>query len=243
MAPVFPPGVNALMRWSIVGGAVAVLAVAGLASALYWSPMVTDENVAKSQPVPFSHQRHVSSNGLDCRYCHTTVETSSFAGIPPTETCMTCHSVILNDQAMFKPVLESWETGKSIEWTRLNDMPDFVYFNHSIHVNKGIGCNHCHSNGTAKIEEMRLTVKAQSFHMSWCLDCHKDPSQFIRPKSEVFNMAWEPGSDDAKKSYTAMDKALGLEEGTTGQHELGAKLVKEYNVEVEQLTNCSICHR
>ena len=235
MAPVFPPGVNSLMRWSIVGVVVTVFAVVSLASALYWSPLVTDVNVAKSQPVPFSHQRHVSANGLDCRYCHTTVETSSFAGIPPTETCMTCHSVILNDQEMFKPVVDSWETGKPIQWTRLNDMPDFVYFNHSIHVNQGIGCNQCHSNETAKIEEMRLTVKAQTFHMSWCLDCHKDPAQYIRPKSEVFNMAWEPGSKDAKISYEAF--------GVANQEELGAQLVKEYNVEVEQLTNCSICHR
>ena len=122
-----------------------------------------------------------------------------------------------------------------MEWTRLNDVPDFVYFNHSIHIDKGIGCNHCHSNETAKIEDMRLTVKAQTFHMSWCLDCHKDPSQYIRPKDEVFNMDWEPDSVDAKNSYEAF--------GVANQEELGAKLVKDYNVEVEQLTNCSICHR
>ncbi|MFP6616119.1 MAG: cytochrome c3 family protein, partial [Candidatus Hydrogenedentota bacterium] len=153
MAPVFPPGANALVRWSIVGGALLVVAVASLASALYYSPVVTNVNIAKEQPIPFSHQRHVSGNGIDCRYCHTTVETSNFAGIPPTETCMTCHSQILTDQPMFAPILESWQTGKSMEWTRLNDLPDFVYFNHSIHISKGIGCNHCHSNGVAKIEE------------------------------------------------------------------------------------------
>jgi len=235
VAPVFPPGANALVRWSIVGGALLVVAVASLASALYYSPVVTNVNIAKEQPIPFSHQRHVSGNGIDCRYCHTTVETSNFAGIPPTETCMTCHSQILTDQPMFAPILESWQTGKSMEWTRLNDLPDFVYFNHSIHISKGIGCNHCHSNGVAKIEEMRLTVKAQSFRMTWCLDCHKDPAQFIRPKEEVFNMSWKPGSRDAKSTLEKM--------GFDNQHELGEHLIKDYNVEVEQMTNCSICHR
>jgi cytochrome c peroxidase len=117
----------------------------------------------------------------------------------------------------------------------LNDLPDFVYFNHSIHISKGIGCNHCHSNGVAKIEEMRLTVKAQSFRMTWCLDCHKDPAQFIRPKEEVFNMSWKPGSRDAKSTLEKM--------GFDNQHELGEHLIKDYNVEVEQMTNCSICHR
>jgi hypothetical protein len=235
VAPVFPPGANALVRWSMLGGGALAFAVVSMASALYWSPVTTNVNVAKEQPVPFSHQRHVQGNGLDCRYCHTTVETSSFAGIPPTETCMTCHSQILTDQPMFAPILKSWQTGKSMEWTRLNDMPDFVYFDHSIHINKGIGCNHCHSNETAKIEEMPLTVKAQSFRMSWCLDCHKDPSKYIRPKSEVFNMAWEPGSRDAKSTLEQF--------GFDSQHELGEHLVEDYNVEVEQLTNCSICHR
>lgn len=218
-----------------MGGPVLALIVAGLASALYYSPVVTNVNIAKEQPVPFSHQRHVQGNGLDCRYCHTTVETSNFAGIPPTETCMTCHSQILTDQPMFAPILESWQTGKSMEWTRLNDMPDFVYFDHSIHIDRGIGCNHCHSNDDIGIEEMRLTVKAQSFRMTWCMDCHKDPAQFIRPKEEVFNMAWEPGSADAKSTLEALNFA--------SQRELGEHLIEEYNVEVEQLTNCSICHR
>ncbi|MFP6581855.1 MAG: cytochrome c3 family protein [Candidatus Hydrogenedentota bacterium] len=235
MAPVFPPGANQLVRWSIVGGPVLALIVAGLASALYYSPVVTNVNIAKDQPIPFSHQRHVSGNGLDCRYCHTTVETSNFAGIPPTETCMTCHSQILTDQPMFAPILESWQTGKSMEWTRLNDLPDFVYFDHSIHINRGIGCNHCHSNDAIGIEEMRLTVKAQSFRMSWCMDCHKDPAQYIRPRDEVFNMAWEPGSADAKSTLEALKFA--------SQRELGEHLIEEYNVEVEQMTNCSICHR
>jgi hypothetical protein len=234
---VFPPGANWLVKWSLVGGVTTVILVVGVASALYWSPVVTRVNVVKEQPIPFSHQRHVQGNGLDCRYCHTNVETGNFAGIPATETCMTCHSQILTDQEMFQPLHDSWNTGKSIEWVRLNDLPDFVYFDHSIHINKGIGCNHCHSNKTHKIEEMRLTAKAQRFNMSWCLDCHKDPAKFIRPKSEVFNMAWN--IRDAKSDTVKQIHNHGFE----NQKDLGEQLVKDYNVEVEQLTNCSICHR
>jgi Cytochrome c7 and related cytochrome c len=237
VAQLFPPGANWVVKWSMLGGALATVIVVGVASGLYWSPIVTDVNLAKDQPIPFSHHRHVTGNGIDCRYCHTTVETSSFAGIPPTETCMTCHSQILTDQPMFEPIMESWKSGESMEWTRLNDLPDFVYFDHSIHINKGIGCNHCHSNEGARIEQMRLTVKAQSLHMSWCLDCHKDPSKYIRPKSEVFNMAWNIRDD--KSETLEKIKELGFDD----QHAMGHQLIKEYNVEVEQLTNCSICHR
>ena len=235
MAPVFPPGANEAVRWSMLGGVVLGGLVVAMTTLIYWSPVVTGVNIAKEQPVPFSHQRHVQANGLDCRYCHTTVENSNFAGIPATETCMTCHSQILTDQPMFAPVIESWQNDEPMEWTRINDLPDFVYFDHSIHINRGIGCNHCHSNESIGIEEMRLTAKAQTFHMSWCLDCHKDPAQYIRPKDQVFNMAWEPGSVAAKATYDA--------EGVDGQRELGEFLVEKYNVEVGQLTNCSICHR
>jgi hypothetical protein len=196
----------------MAGGAVLALVVTGLASALYWSPVVTNVNIAKEQPIPFSHQRHVQGNGIDCRYCHTTVETSNFAGIPPTETCMTCHSQILTDQPMFEPIMESWKTGKSMEWTRLNDLPDFVYF-------------------------------AQTFHMSWCISCHKDPAKQIRPKDQVFNMDWEPGTRPTTLKIRNMLVGDDGEAIYHSQRELGDALVKEYNVEVEQLTNCSICHR
>lgn len=237
MGQLFPPGADWIVKWSMLGGAVTAVILVGVSSGLYWSPIVTDVNVAKDQPIPFSHHRHVTGNDIDCRYCHTTVETSNFAGIPTTETCMTCHSQILADQPMLEPIFESWSTGKPMEWTRLNDMPDFVYFDHSIHINKGIGCNHCHSNDQSRIEEMRLTVKAQTHHMSWCLECHKDPSKFIRPQSEVFNMAWNI-RDDKSKTLSKIQE-LGFDD----QHALGNHLVKEYKIEVEQLTNCSICHR
>ncbi len=218
MAQVFPPGANWLAKWSILFAILGVTLVVGVASAVYWSPVVTQVGVHKKQPVPFSHQRHVQGNGLDCRYCHTSVETSPFAGIPATETCMTCHSQVLAGQEMFNPVKESWDSGQPMEWTRVNDLPDFVYFNHSIHVNKGVGCSTCHG----RVDEMRLTYKAETLHMGWCLRCHEAPEKFIRPKDQVFNMAWEPPSD---------------------QLEQGRKLVQEYNVEVGQLLNCSICHR
>jgi hypothetical protein len=220
MAQVFPPGANWLVKWTGLGAGVGVALVVGVAWAVYWGPTVTQKNRFRPQPIPFSHQRHVGGNGLDCRYCHTTVETSSFAGIPPTETCMTCHSQILTDQPMFAKVHESWDNGTPMEWTRVNDVPDFVYFNHSVHVNKGIGCSECHG----PIHTMRLTYKAESLHMSWCLRCHKEPERFIRPKEFVFDTAYEHPPHDE-------------------QMELGRRLVEEYNVEKGQLLNCSICHR
>lgn len=218
MAQLFPPGANWIARWGIVtvfgGGAV----VAAVASAVYWSSTLTQVRVNRNQDIPFSHQRHVQGNGIDCRYCHSTVETSPFAGIPPTETCMTCHSQIFVGQSILKPVHDSWRDQTPMEWVRVNDLPDFVYFNHSIHINKGIGCTECHG----RVDEMRLTYKAESFHMSWCLKCHKAPQKFIRPREEVFNMKWKRPSN---------------------QIEMGLDLVDEYNVEVGQLINCSICHR
>ncbi len=218
MAQVFPPGANWLVKWSVLGLVVTATLVVSVAAAVYWGPTVTRVNQNRPQPIPFNHQRHVQGNGIDCRYCHTSVEESGFAGIPPTETCMTCHSQILGNEEMFAPLRESWTEQKPLEWVRVNDLPDFVYFNHSIHVNKGIGCNECHG----QVDEMRLTYKAETLHMRWCLECHTEPEKFIRPRSEVFNMAWKPEGDRV---------------------ELGRKLVEEYNIEVEQLTNCSICHR
>lgn len=220
MAQVFPPGANWLVKWSGLGIAIGLTLVVGVAWAVYWGPVVTQENAFRPQPIPFSHQRHVQGNGLDCRYCHTTVETSSFAGIPPTETCMTCHSQILTDQTMFNRVHESWDNGTPMEWTRVNDLPDFVYFNHSIHVNKGVGCSECHG----PVHEMRLTYKAESLHMGWCLQCHRDPERFLRPLDEVFNTAYE---------HPPIAEQLAL----------GSKLVGEYNIQKGQLANCSVCHR
>lgn len=218
MAQVFHRSANVLARASIVGGGVVAIAIVLIASALYRSPVVTQVGIHKEQPIPFSHQRHVGGNGIDCRYCHTTVEKSGVANIPPTETCMTCHSQILADSPMLQPVHESWKSGKPIEWTRVYDLPDFVYFDHSIHVAKGMGCTTCHG----QIQEMPLTAKAETLHMAWCLECHRAPEKFIRPKDKVFDVDWKAPLD---------------------QIEMGKALVEEYNVNVSQLTNCSICHR
>lgn len=218
MAQVFPPGSNWLAKWSIFGGAGAVVLFTAVASAVYWGPFTTRVNMYRPQPIPFSHQRHVQGNGIDCRYCHTTVENSSFAGIPATETCMTCHSQVLQDQPMIQIIHESWRNEVPLEWARVNDVPDFVYFNHSIHINQGVGCNYCHG----PVDEMPLTYKAETLHMAWCIECHRAPEKFIRPREEVFNMDWEPGPN---------------------QEELGRQLVEEYNIQVGQLMNCSICHR
>lgn len=218
MSQVFPRGANWLVKWTVLGGASALLLFTAVASALYWSPLVTRINIFRGQPIPFSHARHVAGNGIDCRYCHTTVETGPFAGIPPTETCMTCHSQIFFDQPILETARASWETGTPMEWVRVNDLPDFVYFNHSIHVTQGVGCTTCHG----AVDAMPLTYKAETLRMSWCLDCHKSPEKFIRPREEVFNADWEPPPD---------------------QREAARNLVTQYGIEVDQLTNCSVCHR
>jgi hypothetical protein len=216
MAQIFHRSTNTLSRLSIYGS---VFILAALSYALYGvskSPYVTDVNVARPQPVPFSHKHHVGELGLDCRYCHTSVEQSSFAGLPPTATCMTCHSQIWANSPMLEPVRASYRDDQSLAWTRVNALPDFVYFNHSIHVNKGIGCTTCHG----PIAQMPLTWSANTLQMSWCLDCHRQPENYVRPRESVFDPNYQPPAD---------------------QLALGRRLVKEYKI--QSLTNCTTCHR
>jgi hypothetical protein len=219
MARVFHPLFNTIAKAGIfalvfiIGGGVWV------ASTIERSPYVTDAGVFREQPVPFSHEHHVRGLGLDCRYCHTSVEDSSFAGIPPTKTCMTCHTKIWTNAPILEPVRESWRTNTPIHWQRVNNLPDFVYFNHSIHVAKGIGCSTCHG----RVDEMPLTFQAASLQMEWCLTCHRNPERFMRPRSQVFNMAWEPPAN---------------------QEQAGMQLAHRYNILPKQLMqNCSLCHR
>lgn len=220
MAQIFPSSMNTVARASIIGG-VLLLGVFGAgAMAFYRSPFVTRVGMARDQTVPFSHKHHVAAMGIDCRFCHTSVEDNAFAGIPPTETCMTCHSQVWTEAPMLEPVRQSWATGEPLEWVRVNDLPDFVFFNHSIHVNKGIGCVTCHG----QVDQMPLTSKGQTLHMQWCLECHRAPEKFIRPKDEVFNMNWRPSREES-------------------QLEMGKRLVEEYDINKEQLSNCSVCHR
>ncbi|HVS01193.1 MAG TPA: cytochrome c3 family protein [Thermoanaerobaculia bacterium] len=216
MSQIFHPSTNTISRVSIFGAIFFVAFGVWLAAALDRSAPVTRENVVFEQPIKFSHDHHVGEVGIDCRYCHTSVETSSFAGIPPTTTCMNCHSQLFADAPMLEPVLESFRSGKPLSWTRVYDLPDFVYFDHSIHVAKGIGCTTCHG----EIDAMPLTTKAVSLKMEWCLACHRDPARFVRPRSEVFNVAWNPA---------------------TLSRQQRAALVQEYGIQSK--TSCSICHR
>jgi hypothetical protein len=180
------------------------------------SPYETRQNVPREQPVPFRHEPHAGGLGLDCRYCHQTVETSAFAGIPATKVCMNCHSEMWAVAPALEPVRESYRTGKSIQWTRVHDLPQFVYFNHSVHVHEGIGCSECHG----RVDRMPLTWQAQPLTMGWCLDCHRNPELHVRPRDQVFNMDYSAPTDQAA---------------------LGRKLVNEYHI--RSLTTCSTCHR
>ena len=232
MAQIFHRSANTVARLSII--AVVVLVSIGLWAALeiQRSPYATWMGVAQAQPVPFSHQHHNAGDGIDCRYCHTSVEKSSFAGIPPTKTCMNCHSQIWTNAPMLEPVRESWRTGKSLVWTRVNYLPDYVYFNHSIHVNKGVGCASCHG----PVNKMPLMYEANSMRMEWCLNCHRAPEKFLRPREEVVNMDYTGPSED---NQIPVDGTLYKD-----QIALGNALKHKYNVRsVEAITSCSTCHR
>jgi Cytochrome c7 and related cytochrome c len=216
MSQIFHRSTNTIARVSIFGAAFIVAGLLGLFDEVNRSPWVTGARVARDQPIQFSHERHVAGNGIDCRYCHTSVEESSFAGIPPTKTCMNCHSEIFSDSPYLEPVRQSFRSDRSIEWTRVHDLPDFVYFNHSIHVNKGVGCTTCHG----QVDRMPLMWQEKSLQMEWCLDCHRSPEQYVRPRRAVFSV-----------DYAA----------PANQLEIGRRLVAEYNI--QKLTSCSTCHR
>jgi hypothetical protein len=218
MAQIFPRSANWASKASILVGLIIVGTLLGYILNINRTYYVSQVNIPRDQPVPFSHKHHVTGMGLDCRYCHSTVEETAFAGIPPTETCMTCHSQIWTEAPILEPVRASFRDNKALEWTRVHDLPDFVFFNHSIHVNKGVGCQTCHG----QVDQMPLMWKENSLNMEWCLECHRAPEKFIRPREEVFNMAWKAPDD---------------------QEALGRQLVEEYQIKKVQLTDCSICHR
>jgi hypothetical protein len=192
MAQVFDRTSNALARASLVITGLIVIALGVALDQLQRSPWVTRQGQRADQPIPFSHKHHVEGLGLQCQYCHTSVEKSSYAGIPPTKTCINCHSQIWTNAELLEPVRTSWATGASIQWIRVHDLPDFVYFNHEIHVNKGIGCASCHG----RVDEMPLMYEQNSLQMEWCLNCHRNPAVNLRPTSEIYNMAWDGPSTD-----------------------------------------------
>jgi len=216
VSQLFRPGANTFAKASVLAGLGVALGLGGILNNIERTSYVTDVNVPRAQPVMFTHKHHVSGVGMDCRYCHTSVEFSSSAGIPPTETCMGCHSQIWSEAPILEPVRESWRSGRSIQWNRVHDLPGYVYFNHSIHVTKGMGCQTCHG----RVDLMPMVWKENTLLMEWCLDCHRAPEKYIRPKDQVFNMEYMPPGDQAA---------------------LGAKLVAEYKV--RKLTDCSVCHR
>ena len=218
MAQIFHPSTNTISKATIFGAVFILAAVIWIAGVYVRSSYVTQVDVPVDQPVPFSHAHHVGGLGIDCRYCHTSVESSSFAGIPPTYTCMSCHSQIWNDSPTLKPVRDSLANNTPIQWNRVYNLPDFVYFNHSIHVDKGVACVTCHG----RVDQMPLMWKAQTLQMEWCLGCHREPEKYIRPREHVFEMDWQPTED---------------------QVTMGRRLLQEYHIlSVAQLTSCSTCH-
>jgi len=218
MAQVFPRSTNVISRVSIFGAVFFALGLLAVVYTIFRSPYVTRVAVVRDQPVPFSHQHHVQGLGIDCRYCHTSVETSGFAGIPPTETCMSCHSQIWSESPMLEPVRASMRTNEPIRWNRVHELPDYAYFNHAIHVQKGIGCSSCHG----RVDLMPLTWKDQPLTMEWCLGCHREPEAQIRPREEVFNMSWTPPAN---------------------QLAMGKDALVKNHIPVDRLTHCYTCHR
>ncbi len=219
MSQIFNRQANIYSRLSILAVVGFAAILGGVVGLLNVSGYNTGQDVFVEQPIQFSHAHHVGGEGFDCRYCHTSVEESAFANIPSTKTCMNCHSQIWANAPILEPVRASFRDNKPLHWTRVHDLPDFVYFNHSIHVKKGVGCATCHG----RVDQMPLVYQKATLQMSWCLDCHRNPEKYVRPRDQVFNMAWERPTDDP---------------------DLGTRLVKEYKIaDAQQLTNCSTCHR
>lgn len=217
MAQLFDQTADTYLRLSLLA---IFLSLVGLAVVVgtYGEPRyVTAVGWAPDQPVPFSHAHHVDGLGLDCRYCHDTVTRSSSAGFPPTHTCMSCHSQVWTQAEALEPVRRSYEQGEPIRWRRVYDLPEFVFFKHNVHVSAGVGCETCHG----RVDQMPLTRQATSLQMEWCLGCHRQPDKFIRPRQEVFTMGWQPPKD---------------------RQALGRRLVDEYGIDTEILTDCSVCH-
>ena len=217
MPQLFPPSVDLYAKLFALG--VGLLLVGGTYSfyLLNRSPYWTNVGVTLNQPVPFSHQHHAGELGIDCRFCHTSVATSSYAGMPDTQTCMTCHSQVWKDAPILATVRQSYAENKPIRWNTVNEMPGYVYFNHSIHIDKGVGCSSCHG----RVDEMPITWKATDMTMGWCLACHRNPESKLRPDSQVYQMDWTTPKDP----------------------HVGEDLLAARNIQKDHLTDCSACHR
>lgn len=250
MAQIFKPSANTVAAVSLLSVAIGVPTVWLAIAALSRSPANTKVNVPLNQPVPFSHQHHAWELGIDCRYCHTSVEKSPYAGLPPTETCMSCHSQIWTNSPLLEPVRRSYETNTPIKWNLVNKVPQFVHFNHSIHVARGINCNTCHG----PVQYMHITFKGNSFQMAWCLQCHRAPERYVyqdkenpqlEPRQQVFNLYWKfqqkglDGLSERERSiiggaFAGTDKPEDVKEGR--------ELVDRYGIRTAQLSDCAVCH-
>ncbi|MBV9859391.1 MAG: cytochrome C [Alphaproteobacteria bacterium] len=217
MPAILGPRANLAAKFVLCAGAVGAALLLFGPWGLTRTDYATGANFVRPQPVPFSHKHHVSGLGLDCRYCHTSVETAATAGYPPTHVCMTCHSQIWTNAGVLAPVRNSLASGVPLRWTRVNRLPDYVFFDHSIHVAKGVGCTTCHG----PIGDMPLTWQGASLQMKWCLDCHRDPAPNLRPRDQVFNPDWHRTADTPS----------------------GDALLAEYKIHLTGLTDCSVCHR
>lgn len=223
MAQLFRPGADTLARMVLFAIVLVPIAGVALAYGVRVSPYMTGQNATLEQPVPFSHKHHVGDLGIDCRYCHTGVEKAAYASLPSTQTCMTCHSQVWTNAKLLAPVRESCERKEPIRWNRVHRLAQYVYFDHSIHVAKGVGCSECHG----AVHEMSLMRQATPMTMGWCLDCHRNPGPRLRPESAVYDTAWTPRDDPAgpdpvrrARFYTA-----------------------HYKIDASHLTDCSVCHR
>jgi hypothetical protein len=236
---IFHRSTNTIAKVSIFGGVFIIAASLWVLAEINRSAYNTGQFINVQQPVQFSHKHHAGDDGIDCRYCHTSVETSNTAGIPPTKTCMNCHSQIYADSPYLEIVRTSFKENKPLEWTRVHDLPDYVYFNHSIHVNKGVGCASCHG----RVDQMPIVYEAASLQMEWCLACHRQPERYLRPKDKITDMGWnieaDPADDVTADPFNRLAENLAPK-----RKELGLKLKHDYRIRNERvLTSCSTCHR
>lgn len=244
MANIFRPVANIGAKITLICGAILPLGTILTMSQFTRSPYVTKVNIPYEQPVPFSHEHHVTELGIDCRYCHSTVEKSAFVSYPPTHTCMSCHSQVWTNSPLLEPVRESYTKNVPLKWTVLNKVPDFVYFNHSIHINRGVSCNNCHG----PIQAMQIVYKGQAFQMRWCLDCHRNPENYVGPQENVWKLYQDiqRGQQANGEPLTAEEESLknGKQyERNDEEKAKGREWVKKYHIKTEQLTDCSVCHR
>ncbi len=217
MSQLFEKSADTYFRLGILGAFLLLLILWAVSTYACQPGYIKRNGWTSPQPVPFSHKHHVGGLGLDCRYCHTSVTNSANAGFPPTHTCMTCHSQVWTHAPVLEPVRQSYRLNRPLHWKRIYNLPDFVMFRHDVHVANGVGCEDCHG----RIDKQPLTRQAVSLQMHWCLDCHRHPEEYLRPRSEVFTMGWKPPDN---------------------REALGRKLVKKYGIDEEILTDCSTCH-